>query len=196
MALVAGKEKYTDPDSWAKSSTSQVEITKHHVDALRSRFKDLAKPNLFKAEITGPTGIDLENASYMVKSVSIPQNSINKIALKRMGTTFNLPGDIEYPDITLTFWLDEQMDLKAKLLRWQKYYAFNWVSNLSGLFSESWNSKILIHQLNSNYEKVQTVVYTHCWPTSIGEIAYSHESVDTRLELTATFCYSGLDYME
>jgi hypothetical protein len=97
-------------------------LANFNIDAYRANFQGGARSYLFyyKPVFPSAVGTDTELATYLVRSTSLPETSIDEIALAWQGFDFKVAGKYIYSDWTVSF----NCDADAKL----QSYFHNWMS--------------------------------------------------------------------
>jgi len=173
---------------WPIPPKDEYQSSDFHVDKLISQFRDLSKPNLFKVSIWSPLGKS-EVVNLLAKEATIPNTEVTKITLRRMGTAFQIPGDVNYQDVTLKFHAGQGMEVRRFFNTWQVGYVSNWQDNMATLPKAWQEGKVVIEQLNQRYESVYKVTLVNAWPVNISDIQLSHDMADARSDFSVSFTY-------
>lgn len=196
-----------DSNSWP-GPTDNVEGTinefstedrrvRFHVDYLLNQVTDFARSNMYvikfrtNSDISGGFLIDHnEIISMTAKAVSIPAFNIGKLEIKRMGERLFIPTKQDLGEIQMTILCDDNMSQRKFLQSWMKHLVYDTDYNYYKKLDTVYSNTIEILQLDGNYNVVWGYEYNKVWPTSIGEIQYSHDSDTQITEFPATFCFS------
>jgi len=147
---------------------------------------DYARPNLFEVNIA------LIDSSMWIKTASLPATTVGVVEVPYQNRKLKVPGDRTFADWTATIINDEAYVVRGALLQWQKsiqgftnFGAADGVSNA--------HRKIEIQPLNRGGEANTHKVNVYGWPSEIGAIDLSWETVDAVQEYTVTFSVSWDD---
>ena len=164
---------------------------RHVVDIMREYFKDIQRPNLFEVKMTDPSGLESILTHNMIRSVQIPSTSFQTTEITRMGQKVEIPGNVDYGDLSMTFYIDVEGTVLKFFEKWKETYYdvyLNSRQNPSIFIS----GKIVVYQLNGMHERKIMTTIMNVFPKMIGDIELSHESEDTLSTVNVSFAYSYL----
>ena len=185
-----------------------------NISSFRSAIKSGSRPNLFKIQVTAPsglTGANITGYTALVRSAALPSATIGTIELPMNGgRRFKLGGDRVFSEWTSTILNDENYTLRSSLETWQNSMVFtNYevdtsLGNRSSAGGASTTSTatpsglygtILIYQLDETGASVPNGSYrlVNCWPSDISAIDLSYDTTDAVEDFTVTWTY---DYYE
>jgi hypothetical protein len=198
-------ERAISPDTFVKSKIYPADFAEisggsdakenFSVDSLVNSFRDLAKQNLFKVRcipppVNGSVGLaEQEFITNLIKSASFPSVEVGKIPLIRAGSVMNMPGDSKYGDLSITFWADEDHNVRSYFHQWHQMYVSNYNEFRGGYYPTTVKGRVIIQQLSSDFTTTYAIECIGAWPSSIGEITLDHESEHTRQQFTVSFSY-------
>ena len=186
-----------------------------NISSFRSAIKSGSRPNLFKIQVTAPSGLSGANITgytTLVRSAALPSATIGTIELPMNGgRRFKLGGDRVFSEWTSTILNDENYTLRSSLETWQNSMVFTnyeidtslgnrssaggasataGTATPSGLYGT-----ILIYQLDETGQSVPNGSYrlVNCWPSDISAIDLSYDTTDAVEDFTVTWTY---DYYE
>lgn len=192
---------------WGKSNYDKSD--RFHIDNLRMNLRDLARPNMFMCRCIPPSPIrtsdkytnSSKNSGFsliedefvtdLVKSTNIPSVEIGKIQISRMGNEIWVPGDSKFGDLSVTFYNDADLNVRSFFHQWHIMYVNNYYEGVSSYYPLAMDGTVIIEQLDNNFNVTYAIECRHAWPTTIGEIALSHETENSREEFQVTFAYSN-----
>ena len=174
----------------------------HIVDKiLHQNLSDFYRPNYFKVVIERSSGEGKDSKDKvlvedLIQTVSIPSVTIGAIPIKRMGKTINIPGNVEYSDITMTIYDDADGTTRGYFHEWQEeYYGKDIdIGLFENIYSFTTGSSVEIQQLDRSFKVIGTTILHYAFPSSIGELELSHESTDAVAMFTVAFNYSFREY--
>jgi len=147
---------------------------------------DYARPNLFEVNIAG---ID---SKMFVKAASLPATTVAAVEVPYQNRKLKVPGDRTYADWSATIIQDEGYVLRTALLNWQAAISgFSSMSSTAGVSTA--HKKIEIQPFNRDGTASTHRANVYGWPTEIGSVELSWETVDTIQEYTVTFAISWDD---
>ena len=169
-----------------------IASSQFHVDHLKQTFNDFARTNLYRIKFNLPVmGKDgMERTEVLAKAVNFPTFEISRMDIKRMGEKISLPASQNYSDLQFTLLCDDAYGQRNFLHDWLTTLVY--ASNQNVIRNPDFiiKSSITVYQLDNKLEPVFGAEFTHVFPTSIGEIQMSYESVDMITEFQVSFAYS------
>jgi hypothetical protein len=165
------------------------------------RKMGMARPTHFEVEITEPLslyagkGPVTRTVNLFCKSASLPQTRINTSRLQIAGrppSYFPISADYGGDNITLSFYVDQNMDVKAFFDEW----IDNVIARENGevQYANSYYSQMTVKQLNANHRVVYAVKFEDIFPVAINPLMLDHNSTGQVHELSVTFNYRRWDY--
>ena len=175
-----------------------------NISSFRSALKSGSRPNLFRVNVTPPSGLTGANVSgytALVRSAALPSATIGTIELPMNGgRRFKLGGDRVFSEWTSTVLNDENYTLRSSLEAWQNQMVFTNYEIDTALGNRSAASTglygtVLIYQLDETGASVPNGSYrlVNCWPSDISAIDLSYDTTDAVEDFTVTWTY---DYYE
>ena len=169
------------------------------ISKFRSAIKSGSRPNLFRIDVTAPTGVPSLTSIYtsLVRSAALPSATIGTIELPMNGgRRFKIGGDRVFSEWTSTVLNDENYLLRSSLEAWQNNMVFtNYEINSSlGNRSAAANGlygTVVIYQLDEFGASVPNASYrlVNCWPSDISAIDLSYDTTDAIEDFTVTWTY-------
>lgn len=195
-----GLESDNFPKDISEAGGSGATESSFHIDALKSKFRDLARPNQFKVRINPPAILQAEwteQVEIMVKSAVFPSMEIDEYMLERSGLVLHIPSNkINFGELTITFWNDVDFNIMSLFNRWQRIAIFNSQDSIGSITSLALQGSVSIFQFDSYHNETYAVTASNCWPKSISEIALSHENESQAEEFSVTMPFTNLEFFK
>jgi hypothetical protein len=205
---MAEKVKYrwpqaVDPEQFRDESA----VTKNifHVDYLKTHFRDFARSNLFKVEFNLPPALQdsynfickeaTNRVEMTAKSINIPAWDVSKQEIKRMGQRLILPATMNTGECQGTFFSDDNYSQRKFLHSWFNHIIYDYDTNSYRRMTNLIPCTMRVYQLDNKFNVVFGIQLNHCFPTSIGEIQFSHDSENQVTEFPVTFAYSTYEIL-
>lgn len=185
-----------------------------NISSFRTAIKSGSRPNLFRINVTAPSGLTSANITgytALVRSAALPSATIGTIELPMNGgRRFKLGGDRVFSEWTSTVLNDENYTLRSSLEAWQNQMVFTNYEVDTALGNRSaaggatttgtatpagLYGTIEIYQLDETGASVPNGSYrlVNCWPSDISAIDLSYDTTDAVEDFTVTWTY---DYYE
>ena len=164
-----------------------------------------ARPNLFKVEIVGKgkaflTDAKVTDQQYLLcQGASLPASELSSIPVSFMGRQIKLPGTRTFADLTLTFYNDEDMNLRVGFENW--CHEIQQFGNVFGNkvridASSSIIADLKVTQLGKEGNHLRRYVFHSAFPTNVSDIALSYGDTDTIEQFTVNMAYQFYDIEE
>lgn len=155
------------------------------IDAVKSNFKDFARPNLFTIQVTKGAGVISNNdiLETAVTEASFPSYQIGDLLLQWRGYRIPIPGDMIFGDVRLSFMNDTQFKSRNFFLRWMNEIRDPRINTISEL-SELKNGILKIIQLDNMLKPCYIVKCFNCYPNHLEDILLASES-ENQVELSS-----------
>ncbi len=164
---------------------------RHVVDIMKEYFKDIQRPNLFEVKMTEPSGVESILVHNMIQSVQIPSATLQTTEIVRMGQKVEIPGNVDYGDLSITFYVDVDGTVLEFFQKWKETY-YDISLNLRKNPSVFIGGKLEIYQLDGMHDRKIVTTVNNVFPKSIGDIELGHESEDTLSTVSISFAFSYL----
>lgn len=159
--------------------------------------RGLAKPNRFEVIIQLPIALtsqkisasDTRLVSLMCEAASLPTQSIGVKTQRIYGPVYQRPYSVDYggEGLSMTFLLDQQMDVKALFDAWiskivdpMQYFVY---------YHNTYVSKIQINQLNEKDKTSYSVLLEDAFPRSVALLELNNTTQNQVHKLNVTFGY-------
>jgi len=179
-----------------------------NVDAFRSQGLIFggARPTLFRVLMQFPGGVvgDVERASYLIRSTSLPSSSVSSVPVPYFGRTIKVAGDRSFEDWSVTCMNDEDFDLRNSFESWLNLinaHASNRAGALGGIQGgtpDLYKVDLIVQQFgkagpSNDSGIIRQYKFNGVFPTSVGAISLDWDSTNTIESFDVTFSY---DYWE
>lgn len=199
--------KFNDVDSTGNLIMFPYDITQmpspidstsdFHITSLKNKFKDVARPNLFKVHLVPPTTLlndwDASKSGLLAlaKRANFPQISIKEWTYERAGQKLHIPtNEMDYGDCSVTFYNDSDFNLRTLFNRWQRLALFNWEKNIGSIPLLALSGRVTIYQYDSKLNPVYAINLINAWPQTITSIELNQESENTAQEFSVEFKFT------
>lgn len=143
------------------------------------------RPNKFKVEIDGIDG----KLEFHCRSASIPETTIGKIEIPYQGQVISVAGDVPSKEWTLEIFMDTDFKVRKDFELWMESIRPQEI--VGGTDTIGYIRTGTVDLLGSNQETLRSYKMLRCFPTNLGEITLSHDTVDTIGMFTVTLSISG-----
>lgn len=175
-----------------------ISSSSFHVNHLKSLFRDVARPNLFKVHIIPPLSLlktDWDNKKTellaLAKAATMPQVSIKEWVYERAGQKLHIPtNEIDYGELNITFYNDIDCNLRTLFNRWQKLALYNWSTSQGSIPLEAVSGIVRLYQFDGQFNAVYAAEFTNAWPQTISSMELSQESENTAQEFSVDFKFT------
>lgn len=188
----------------ALQNTQQILSSARTIDSFKNRLtQGGARPNLFEVELNFPAaipGLDeiKKDTSYrmMIKAAQLPASNLVSIPVAFRGRQLKVSGDRTFDPWQIQVVNDGDFKLREAFEKWANYIVK--VSDGSGTVNPAeYQVDWVVHQLgrapftddavnNNEIPKLRSYKFSGCWPSTVGAIDLSYESVDTIEEFPVT----------
>jgi hypothetical protein len=170
-----------------------------------------SRPNLFKVQVTPPTGFaaaDFASFEYLCRSGSLPSATLGTIEIPMNGgRRLKMGGDRTFTEWTSTVLNDENFKIRSLMEKWQNDIVKTNFEITSTLGNRAANvgattataaglyGTVMIYQLKEDGSSSIAGGYrlVNCWPSDISQIDLSYDTTDAVEDFTVTWTY---DYYE
>lgn len=152
-----------------------------NIDAFRQNFVNGARDYLFYVIPSFPSSIKTyannlkTNPTYLVRSSSIPERSVEAAQVNWQGYTYNLGGKSNVQDWTVSYTVDKTAGLYKVFLKWIDL-VHNPTTNVHGDpndFMVDQNVQVL--SLDGS-EAIIDVKLVGCWASNVGQLSLDYSS--------------------
>ena len=144
-----------------------------------------ARPNLFKVTMGFPSYVtaDVDLASYMCKSASLPASTIAPIPVPFRGRQLQIAGDRTFEPWNITVINDTDFNVRSSFEQWMN--GINQHEENTGLTQpSSYIADMIVEQLDKDGTSKKTYNIRGTFPTNLGAIEVSYEQENVIEEFT------------
>jgi hypothetical protein len=138
-----------------------------------------ARANQFEVTLKNPVSIDAKKASFLIKTASLPGQTIDEIAVNYRGRILYLDGDRTFDTWTTSIINDVDFEIRNGIERWMNLIN-KMNTNVSAQDSTTFMSDMEVKQYDRQDKVIKTHTLINCWPTVLAPIELSW---DTRSEV-------------
>lgn len=137
------------------------------------KIQDFSRPYLFYCKIF--YGTVFVDHVYLVKSTSLPAQSIKDATADWQGNQYKIATTNDYADFTITFMSDKDMLLRESFYSWMEE-IHNVDTNIHGRpgASGGYFGKIILDQLSGQNDVLQSYTLYGAWPTGMKELSLDY----------------------
>ena len=163
-----------------------------NLEAFKSNFGDGARGNLFYYIPNFPAGVAVESidkkGKFLVKSTSLPDTTIEEVAVNWQGYDFKYAGKHTFSDFAVIFNVDLKAGIRLSFENWISKKIHNTETNEYHKFEDYMKDQTL-QLLGYDGTPIMTYKLYNAWPKALGAITldYSASEIAT---FEVTFVYS------
>lgn len=165
------------------------------IDQMIGAYKDFARGYLFYLRVEGaPVNID-QNHHFLVNATSLPTSSITEIQANYQGNIYKLPTTHEFEAFTVTFRVDEGMNIRANMLAWQNL-IHDPETNIHGNPGDFIpGATIFVWQVDNENNPTMTYELHGVWPQSVAAqtLDYGTKEIAT-FDVTFSYQYHTVSH--
>ena len=160
-----------------------------------------ARPSLFRVIFNYPGGISTPNpreqASFLVKTATIPASTIGSYDVFYHGKAIHVAGDRTFDTWDTTIFNDEDFGIRNTLENWMGSISDHKLNTRDkGVFNTSegdvakYKSTLQVQQFSKGGEDLRTYIFKGAWPSTLSAINLDWSSSDIE-EYTCTWVYDS-----
>jgi len=168
------------------------------IDEFAARLKGGgARANQFRVVMNAPAiagnfGSQTEQTSFLVRTASLPGQTITEIPVNFRGRQLFVAGDRTFETWSTTVFNDTDFAIRKGIERWMN--GINDLNNARGLSNvNDYTADLVVRQLNRDNEVIKTYVLKKCWPTVVSPIELSMDTVSEIETFDITWRYTSFD---
>lgn len=165
------------------------------IDAYRANFQGGARQYLFYFKPNFPSGVmgaNPEVATYLVRSTTLPETTMDEINLNWQGYDFKVAGKYTYNDWQVTFNVDVDVKIQQMFHNWTTLIhdpTTNIHTQPTNYFADQ-----QIELLGLDGMPIQKYKLLGAWPKSIGQVTLDYSSNDVvQFDVNFTYVYHTTD---
>ena len=160
-----------------------------------------ARPSLFAFNIeggpSGGTSGGLSDVQMLCSVSALPGLSVTPIERHYYGRITKIPGDMVFADLTTTILNDEDFKARSQIEKWMAFmnsHEENLRSFSNGMGAEGGTAYLRQYSKSADTSADPTptlykVKFVDCFPTTLGEITLSYDSVSEIQQYDVTWAY-------
>jgi hypothetical protein len=167
--------------------------------------KGFARPTRYEVNVLPPTGIintltNIRGASYKVnllcEMAALPQLNILTRNQRTYGPFTPKPFGVDYGGeaLTMSFYVDQEMDVKAFFDSWMKIIVNPNTFNVS--YMRNYTSNIIINQLNDIDQVVYRIMLEDAFPRTMNMLELNASATNQIHRLNVTFTYRKYNVLQ
>jgi hypothetical protein len=168
------------------------------IDDFAARLKGGgARANQFRVVMNAPAiagnfGSRTEQTSFLVRTASLPGQTITEIPVNFRGRQLFVAGDRTFETWSTTVFNDTDFAIRKGIERWMN--GINDLNNARGLSNvNDYTADLVVQQLNRDNLVIKTYTLKKCWPTAIGAIELNMDTVSEIETFDITWRYTSFD---
>jgi hypothetical protein len=164
------------------------------IDSYRANFQGGARQNLFyvKPMFPGAVGGNADQATYLVRSSTIPETVTEEVMTQWQGFDFKMASKYTFPDWMCTFNVDLTADIHKWFLQWATV-IHDPVTNVYKPHSQ-YMADQTIQLLGFDGAPILTFTLIGAWVKQVGNITLDYSSTDVaQFEVTWSYLYHKSD---
>ena len=155
-----------------------------------------ARANQFRVILNTPsgigTGLTSATAQFMIRTASLPGQTIGEIPLQFRGRQLYLAGDREFETWTTTVLNDTNFAVRNGMERWMN--GINDLQTNTGVANVSaYTADMVVQQLDRDNAVLKQYTLTSCWPTAISAIDLNMDTVNEVETFEITWRYTSFN---
>ena len=162
-----------------------------------------ARPSLFRVIFNYPTGISKptppEQASFLVKTATIPASTIGSYDVYYHGKAIKVAGDRTFDTWDTTIFNDEDFGIRNTLENWMNSISNHKLNtrdkgtfqNMSEGDVAKYKSTLKVRQHGKAGQDLRTYIFTGAWPSSLSAITLDWSTASEIEEFVCTWTYDS-----
>ena len=153
-----------------------------------------ARANQFRVimnapSIAGALGSQTINTSFLVRTASLPGQTITEIPINFRGRQLFLAGDRTFETWTTTVFNDTNFAIRNGIEQWMN--GINDLTETTGLSDvRQYTADLQVEQLDRGNQVLKSYVLKNCWPTAVGAIELNMDTVSEIETFDITWRYT------
>ena len=156
-----------------------------------------ARANQFRVVMNAPAiagnfGSQTEQTSFLVRTASLPGQTITEIPVNFRGRQLFVAGDRTFETWSTTVFNDTDFAIRNGIERWMN--GINDLNNSQGRSNVAdYTADLFVEQLNRDNVVIKSYVLKKCWPTVISPIELNMDTVSEIETFDITWRYTSFD---
>jgi len=153
--------------------------------ARANQFRVIMNAPGFAGNLAGTT----QQTSFLVRTASLPGQTITEIPINFRGRQLFLAGDRTFETWTTTVFNDTNFAIRNGIESWMN--AINDLTETTGLNDvRVYTSDLQVEQLDRGDQVLKSYVLKNCWPTAVGAIELNMDTVSEIETFDITWRYT------
>jgi hypothetical protein len=153
-----------------------------------------ARANQYRITLGTPgaigTGLDAFKTSFLIKTTSMPGQTITDIPVNYRGRILYVAGDRTFDTWTTTVLNDTDFHIRNAIERWMS--GINDLETSRGVTETSgYTADMVIEQLDRENSVLKSYILKNCWPTTIASIELNYDTVSDIETFDVTWRYTS-----
>jgi hypothetical protein len=156
-----------------------------------------ARANQFRVVMNAPAiagsfGSQTEQTSFLVRTASLPGQTITEIPVNFRGRQLFVAGDRTFETWSTTVFNDTDFAIRKGIERWMN--GINDLNNSRGRSNvNEYTADLFVDQLNRDNVVIKSYILKKCWPTVISPIELNMDTVSEIETFDITWRYTSFD---
>ena len=135
------------------------------------------------------------NLDFRVQKVHMPRIHMGSAQLPTPFVKYNMPGNVEYGDLTVDFLVSESMSEYMELIGWlQRNGNVDMLGEFPTVFQDSM-SDVMVVILNSSSLPIMSVTFSNAFPVDISPLEFDSTVVSpTYIRCSASFAFTSMTF--
>lgn len=155
-----------------------------------------ARANQFRVTMTTPpgiaTGLDIRRTSFLIKTASLPGQTLGEIPIPFRGRNLYIAGDREFETWETTVINDTDFMVRDAVERWMNGIN-DTVTNTGLVNAADYQSDLIVEQLDRDDTVLKSYILRGCFPQAVGAIELSYETTNAIEEFSITWRYQNFE---
>lgn len=164
------------------------------ISYFKQNLKTLSNLNRYRIFINNKYFQDLTNHSIFAKEVTIPGQSLNVTSITIQGQLRNIPMNMDYDPISITFICDSKLKSYKAVQQWMDELIYNKKKKYVN-FLDDFKCNIYIEPLTRKNEKTIKYEIQDAWPKEIGDISMGYDN-EGPFEFNCTFNFFAWEIID
>lgn len=164
------------------------------IESFRSKFQAGARQYLFYVKPLFPVGIgaDTDTATYLVRTASLPETTLEEILVNWQGFDYKMAGKLTFVDWTVTYNVDKDADISKWYLEWSRL-ILDPTTNVHGSPVDYMVDQ-QVELLGLDGEPTLKYKLIGAWPKVIGPVTLDYAAADVaQFDITWSYQYHVVD---
>ena len=161
------------------------------IDTYKQQFQTGARSYLFYFQPVFPSGISVPQnpeARFLVKTTSLPMSSVEEMITPWQGFDYKTGGKRMYNDLTVTFNVDLNANIRKAFLAWQDMILDPQTNHHA--YPEQYFTEQDLVLLGLEFTPILSYKLHFAWPGEVGDLALDYSQTAEIASFDVTFKYT------